>query len=72
MRESMYFKLSQKKFALAMAEKGFTQRDLAREMGVTSQYVTNILSKNEVTPFVMGKLSKALSVSVPELIADEA
>lgn len=67
----MRFNLSQRKFALAMAAKGFTQRDLAREMGVTSQYITNILSKNDLTPFVMGKLSKALGVSVPDLISDD-
>jgi len=62
--------LSRKKIELAMAEKQMSRREVAEQMGVTTNCISVILRRQTTAPKTVGRLAAALGVPVVELIED--
>lgn len=68
----MRIKLDTKKIYLAMAERGINGTDLAKEIGVSQQAVSNVLSgrrigKNKIVPGIC----KALNLKAKDIVIIE-
>jgi transcriptional regulator with XRE-family HTH domain len=58
-----------KSLRLAIAEKGVRHKDLAKQLGTTSQQISNWLKSGAIKQSNLIILSKALGFSVSEFIA---
>lgn len=68
----MKLKLDVKKIYLAMAEKGITATEIARQGGVSQQAVSNALNGNRVGKVkVVPAICKALGVSAKDIVIIE-
>ena len=71
--ESMKIKLDTKKIYLAMAEKGITATEIAKQGGVSQQAVSNALNGNRIGRVkVVPAICKALDLSAKEIVIIEA
>ncbi len=70
--ENMRIKLNTKKIYLAMAEKGLTATDIAKQGGVSQQAVSNALNGNRVGKIkVVPAICKALNLSAKDIVIIE-
>lgn len=68
----MKIKLDTKKIYLAMAEKGTTVTEIARQSGVSQQAISNALSGNRVGKVkVVPAICKALGLSAKDIVIIE-
>ena len=68
----MKIKLDTKKVYLAMAEKGLTVTEIAREGGVSQQAVSNVLNGNRVGKItVVPAICKALDFEAKDIVIIE-
>ncbi len=68
----MKIKLDTKKVYLAMAEKGLTVTEIAREGGVSQQAVSNVLNGNRVGKMkVVPAICKALDFEAKDIVIIE-
>lgn len=68
----MRIKLNTKKIYLAMAEKGLTATDIAKQGGVSQQAVSNALNGNRVGKIkVVPAICKALNLSAKDIVIIE-
>lgn len=68
----MKIKLDTKKIYLAMAEKGITATDIAKQGGVTQQSVSNALNGNRIGRVkVVPAICKALELSAKDIVIVE-
>ncbi len=68
----MKLKLDVKKIYLAMAEKGITATEIARQGGVSQQAVSNALNGNRVGKVkVVPAICKALGLSAKDIVIIE-
>ena len=58
-----------KSLRVAIANKGVKHKDLARQLGTTTQQISNWLKSGKMKQDSMASVSKALDVSVSEFIA---
>jgi DNA-binding Xre family transcriptional regulator len=61
-------KLSEDKVKIVMAREGFSQKDLAEAIGVTSQRLGTMFKTSVVLTSNAGRIAKALNVDVTEII----
>lgn len=64
-------KLNVWKIKLFLAEREMSQSDLAIKIGVNRQQVNDILKRETCTLKTLGRIAKALDVSVSELVKEE-
>jgi len=64
-------KLNVWKIKLILAEKEMNQSDLAIKIGANRQQVNNILSAETCSLKTLGRIAKALGVSVQEIVKEE-
>lgn len=64
-------KLNVWKIKLILAEKEMNQSDLAVKIGVNRQQVNKILSTETCSLKTLGRIAKALSVPVQEIVKEE-
>lgn len=64
-------KLNTWKIKLILAEKGMNQADLAVKCGVNRQQINEILSRETCSLKTLGRLAKALGVSVAEIVKED-
>ena len=64
-------KLNVWKIKLILAEKEMNQSDLAVKIGVNRQQVNEILSRETCSLKTLGRIAKALGVSVQEIVKEE-
>ena len=65
-------RISERAFFIAMANKGYSKKELAKRAGVSVLTVTNLLLHGaKAYPATIGKLAKALNVEVTDLLAPE-
>lgn len=68
----MKLKLDTKKIYLAMAEKGITATEIAKNGGVSQQAVSNALNGNRIGKVkVVSAICKALGVSAKDIVIIE-
>lgn len=68
----MKMRLDKRKIYLAMAEKGLTATEIARQGGVSQQAVSNALNGNRVGKVkVVPAICKALGVSAKDIVIIE-
>lgn len=68
----MKIKLDTKKIYLAMAEKGLTTTEIAKQGGVSQQAVSNVLNGNKIGKVkVVPAICKALDLSVKDIVIIE-
>ena len=65
-------KLNVWKIKTLLAERGMNQSDLAVKIGVNRQQVNDLLSRETCTLKTLGRIAKALGVSVAEIVKEEA
>lgn len=65
-------KLNTWKIKLVLAEKEMNQSDLAVKIGVNRQQITELLSRETCSLKTLGRIAKALDVSVAEIIKEES
>lgn len=58
-----------KSLRLAIAEKGVKHKDLAKQLGTTSQQISNWLKSGAIKQSSLISISKALDLSVSEFVA---
>jgi len=58
-----------KSLRLAIAEKGVKHKDLAKQLGTTSQQISNWLKSGAIKQSSLVSVSNALGLSVSEFIA---
>ena len=58
-----------KSLRLAIASKGVKHKDLAKQLGTTSQQVSNWLKSGAIKQSSLVSISKALELSVSEFVA---
>jgi len=58
-----------KSLRLAIADKGVKHKDLAKQLGTTSQQVSNWIKSGAIKQSSLITISKALGLSVSEFIA---
>lgn len=61
-------KIDRKKTELAMAKKQVNQYQLAREMGVTQNCISQLLCRQSTKPSTVGRLAAALDVPVENIL----
>ena len=64
-------KLNIWKIKLILAEKEMNQSDLAVKCGVNRQQINEILSRESCSLKTLGRIAKALGVSVAEIVKEE-
>ncbi len=64
-------KLDAQRIRLILAGKEMNQTDLAIKIGANRQQVNDILSRGTCTLRTLGRIAKALSVDVAEIIKEE-
>lgn len=70
--KNMKMKLDTKKIYLAMAEKGLTATDIAKQGGVTQQAVSNALNGNRIGKVkVVPAICKALDLKAKDIVIIE-
>ena len=65
-------RISKKKLSIAMATSGFSFIDLSKESGVSRTTLSYINNGKSCRPDVAGKIARALSMPVEQLIEQEA
>lgn len=65
-------KLNTWKIKMLLAEREMSQSDLAIKIGVNRQQVNDLLSRETCTLKTLGRIAKALGVSVEEIVKEEA
>lgn len=63
-------RISKKKLDIAIANAGITKKELAKKSGVNACIIASI-AKQSRTPKTVGKIAKALSCNVTDLLEDE-
>lgn len=64
-------KLNVRKIKLILAEKGMSQADLAIKCGMNRQQINGVLSREVCTLKTLGRIAKALDVSVAEIVKED-
>ena len=64
-------KLNAWKIKTLLAEREMNQSDLAVKIGVNRQQVNDLLSRETCTLKTLGRIAKALGVSVEEIVKEE-
>lgn len=64
-------KLDACKIKMLLAEQDMNQSDLAIKIGANRQQVNEILSRGTCTLKTLGRISKALGVSVADIVKEE-
>ena len=64
-------KLDVYKIKMLLAEQNMSQSDLAIKIGANRQQVNEILSRGTCTLKTLGRISKALSISVADIVKEE-
>ena len=64
-------KLNAWKIKTLLAEREMNQSDLAVKIGVNRQQVNDLLSRETCTLKTLGRIAKALGVSVAEIVKEE-
>lgn len=64
-------KVDAKKLRLAMARACMNPQDLAKAAEMPPQTVNGVLREKSVRPATLGKIAKALSVDVSEIMKEE-
>ena len=65
-------KLNTWKIKMLLAEREMSQSDLAIKIGVNRQQVNDLLSRETCMLKTLGRIAKALGVSVEEIVKEEA
>lgn len=65
-------KIDRQKFEMALANSCMTLGDLSKRSGISTFTITRLRSCVETKPVTVGKIAKALGVSVEELIEHDA
>ena len=61
-------RISERKVALAMAEKSFNQMQLAEKAGISRQTLSAVLNGRNCRPVLLGKIAIALDKKPEEII----
>lgn len=61
-------KLSNTKVSLLMAQKLYTQTELAKKAGVSRQTLSAVMNGRNCRPELLGKISRALEIEPGEII----
>ena len=64
-------KLNAWKIKTLLAEREMNQSDLAVKIGVNRQQINDLLSRETCTLKTLGRIAKALGVSVAEIVKEE-
>lgn len=62
--------ISQQKIEMILAERGMTKKDLAFNIGMARQNVSNVIRRGPAEPKTVGKLALGLGVPVAEIIKE--
>jgi len=60
------------KIKLLLAERGMNQVDLAARCGLSRQQISEVLSRKTCSLKTLGKIAKAVGVTVAEIVKEEA
>ncbi len=64
-------KLNQHSILIEMARNGLTQAALATNIGLTPQYLGQVLKRGDCSPVTAGKIARGLNIDVTEIIFSE-
>lgn len=63
--------LNTTKIKLLLAEQEMNQVDLATKCGITRQQISDVLSRKTCSLKTLGKIAKAIGVTVSEIVKEE-
>lgn len=61
-------KINRRRILIAMAESGMTKKEIAEKANLYTQSLKTILNRGTCEPRTVGKIAKALGVSVAEIM----